>query len=590
MNGELYLQIESTTHALRHPSDDRGSFSRFFQKKSMSRRSSIPLIFINVVFAVGNLLHAGEPKHVAVVAPQIFLDALKPWIEYRTAQEYKIHILVEPFETQQVEAQKVRERIRQLAAQVPLSTVLIVGNGAARSPDRTSAIVPSPRIPCRIIQDFGDETELATDDWYADLDDDEIPDLAVGRFPVDTPQELERLIRKTIRYETETTAGLWNRNIQIVAGTVNFTPLLDNVVESSVRFALSNTVPQDWNIAFLHADWRSSFCPSPFDFRDELAKTLNQSPLFWVYFGHGHHRMLDPLTTPHGWIPTLDAGELPRLQCHENPPIALMFCCYGGFLDRETPSLAEEMLLQDGGPVAVLAASRTTMPYGMSVLGIELFQEILWKRCDNSNDRMEFGALLLKAKHRLVSEADAGRGRERSHVRKNLETMAKSFDPSASQLSVQTREHAAMFHLFGDPLLGISVPKTLQLSCPKRVQPGSTTRIEGRLDLKTDSPKTVLLELLPSLDRLTLRSPNRQSFELDADRRIADNAEYRKSNDRVLAKCEIPFTGSQFSAELKIPERLRGRYVIRAFVASSNNSITGYIEITVGGRTSRSEP
>jgi hypothetical protein len=422
----------------------------------------------------------------------MFYRSLESWIRYRSSQGYTIHVLSEPFD-----AQNIKNRIQLLAEQVSLSAIVLVGKEA----------IPSPQIPCRIVQNFGKELSLASDDWYADLNNDGLPEVAIGRLAANTTAELDSQIQKTIRYETEIPAGIWRRQLQIVAGIGHFSPLLDKVLESTTRYLLSETIPESYEIPLLHANWQSSFCPAPVDYQKELFETINRSPLFWVYFGHGHPQMLDPFSTPRGYLATLHINNFPQFHCRNSLPIVFLFCCYGGVFDLEPYSLAEKLIQQPEGPVAVFAASRTTMPYGMSVLGTELLQEYLKKQNEivqnkliqneivqneitekqnnTPNNRQTFGSLILRAKQQALlpkkqnatesvlpeqKKTAAKNIRQTQSIRQTLDAMAKTFDPFPKQLHDQIADHIAMFHLFGDPLLQLPIPKTIRLNCSRRVK------------------------------------------------------------------------------------------------------------------------
>ena len=63
--------------------------------------------------------------------------------------------------------------------------------------------VPTHLVPAQINVRWGSEPEIATDNRYADLDDDGVPDVAVGRLPADTPDELDVLsARSCVRTAT----------------------------------------------------------------------------------------------------------------------------------------------------------------------------------------------------------------------------------------------------------------------------------------------------------------------------------------------------------------------------------------------------
>jgi hypothetical protein len=557
--------------------------------------------FIIILFFIVVLVEfVTASEHVVVVCPPTFYRSLEPWIRYRSSQGYTIHVLSEPFDVQ-----NIKNRIQLLAEQVSLSAIVLVGKET----------IPSPQIPCRIVQHFGKELSLASDDWYADLNDDGLPDVAVGRFAANTAAELNSQIQKTIRYETELPAGIWYRQLQIVAGIGHFSPLLDSVLESTTRYLLSETIPESYEIPLLHANWKSPFCPSPVDYQRELFETINRHPLFWVYFGHGHPQMLDPLSTPLGHLTTLHVNDFPQLHCRQSFPIIFLFCCYGGVFDLEPYSLAEKLIQQPEGPVAVFAASRTTMPYGMSVLGTELLQEYIKKQNEmvqnkitetqnntpnnNSinnqqpNNRLTFGSLILHAKQQaLLPKKEVSKNiRQTRSIRQTLETLAKTFDPFPKQLKDQIADHIAMFHLFGDPLLQLPVPKKIQLNCLPRVKSGELLRLEGSLDNSlANKTGTVNIELVPALYRLPLHSSRRNEFRIDEKTRQSDNHEYFRSNHQTVLRYDAAISNGSFSFDLTIPPTLQGNYNIRAFFVAKQEFAIGCTTISVSKIHAKPQP
>ncbi|MDR3234353.1 MAG: C25 family cysteine peptidase [Planctomycetaceae bacterium] len=535
-----------------------------------------------------------DKGHIAVVCAKPFHRSLASWIQYRSRQGYSVHVIVEPFSKATVTPQEIKKRIAEVHHKTPLSALLLVGRATAQT-------VPSPLLPCRIIQQFGEETELASDDWYADMNGDGLPDFAVGRFPValasgeDTSHDaLDTLIQKTIRYES-LPPDVWCRQMQLVAGAGHFSPLLDSVIESSALYIFSETFPQCYDISLLHADWHSPFCPFPTGFPAELNRTLNAGTLFWVYLGHGTHREIEPLYLPQGCVPLpLLQDLLPQKQSaaeSSHSAVAFLFCCYGGSLDRSTASLAEELVLS-GGPVAAVAPSRTAMPYGMSVLAVEMLQTL--KQYQNEDKPLTLGKLMLESKYRMlrpvgnktadnnaesstVKSGSLGGKRNRS-LRETLESFAKMFDPNPQQLPLQLAEHSAMFHLFGDPLLQLPIPKRLELRCPAKTRAGQTLHVTGQTDIDCQN---VVLELLPPLNQIILRSPQRQDFRNDKETQKRFNEEYVESNRRVIQRYRVSCEKGQFACDLPLPKGTAGNYVLRGFAKSAESFSVGNTELKI---------
>jgi hypothetical protein len=124
-------------------------------------------------------------------------------------------------------------------------------------------------------------------------------------------------------------------------------------------------------------------------------------------------------------------------------------------------------------------------------------------------------------------------------------------------LNEQLLEHVALFHLFGDPLLKLPIPKRIELTA----QVGSTLTVSGT----TDGDGTVLLELVLPSNRLSLNDPQRTECRFDEATRTAYQEKYRQSNNRVIVSKTVPVDGGVFQTELAIPDGLHGEYVVRAF-------------------------
>jgi len=78
-------------------------------------------------------------------------------------------------------------------------------------------------LPCKIFPKFsypyaGGLTTHAIDNWYAQLEGvDSIPDIIIGRLPVNTLARAESLVAKIVRYETSPDTGLWTQTVLLVA-------------------------------------------------------------------------------------------------------------------------------------------------------------------------------------------------------------------------------------------------------------------------------------------------------------------------------------------------------------------------------------
>ena len=287
---------------------------------------------------VATLAHGPLPEEtaadVAVVCPQAFTAALAPWVEHRQAEG---HVLA--FIAADQTAEEIRSDIRELAEAGNLEYIVLVGDaeptGEESQPARAAVSVPTHLAEAEINLAWGSEPELATDNWYADLDDDRIPDVAIGRLPVDTPAELTALVDRILAYEQEADHGMWRRQVNVVAGVGGFGALADGLLETATKRFLTEGIPAGYRTSVTYGSWQSPYCPDPREFRDFTLGRMNEGCLFWVYIGHG----LGPYgldLRPHA---RRRAAHLPVRRhpaaalCQQGPPIALLLSCYTAAYD-----------------------------------------------------------------------------------------------------------------------------------------------------------------------------------------------------------------------------------------------------------------
>ncbi|MFV2068469.1 MAG: C25 family cysteine peptidase [Pirellulales bacterium] len=500
-----------------------------------------------------SLLLAANPStgvDTLVVCPDALRGALRPWIEYRQAQGHRIMVIAP-----RSRADRLRDDIRQVARSGGLRFLVLVGDARSDGTDRGRKLVtPTGSVTARVNVLWGSTPRIATDNVYADLDDDGVPDLASGRLPADRPAELSRMIAKTIAYERQQAFGPWRRRFHFVAGPGGFGPLADKALEVAAKSLITSSVPDAYRSTMTYASWQSAYCPDPLRFREMTARRLNEGSLFWIYIGHGHWRNLDMIRTGGIDRPILTTADVGRLECPRGHPIAVFLCCYAGAFDAPDDCLAEEIVRQPGAPVAALAGTRVTMPYGMAVLGTEFLHSYFHDR------PATLGETLLAAKQAMMADRPGvGVTRQRAAI----DLLASAISPAPEQLSAERMEHVAMFHLFGDPLLRLRYPHPMSLDFPATIGAGSRLTVSGDCDV--DGRCSVELAVLPG--RLPFRVPARGKVDLSTDARRAVQETYERANEPRVSYAVCDVRQGRFQAELTVPANARGQYLVRTFVA-----------------------
>jgi hypothetical protein len=217
-------------------------------------------------------------------------------------------------------------------------------------------------------------------------------------------------------------------------------------------------------------------------------------------------------------------------------PIAILLACYTGAMDAPDDSLAERMVLTPGGPIAVLAGSRVTMPYGNTAAAVGLIEGVFQQKLPRLGDAW------LRALRQL-HRPDNTRS---STTRLLIDTLATVVSPSGTDLADERREHMRLYNLIGDPTLRMHHPLPAKIAVAAGHDLGSPIEVElqspidGRLRLTFDRPLGAAIEGDPNATTIAT-----VETEIEAD---------RPSYPRVV-----------------LPAGVAGPIVIRAIVSGKSN-------------------
>lgn len=505
------------------------------------------MLFVSTFLLALVPLSAPAPDTV-VVSPPAFLQAIRPWVAHRVAQGHRV-----VFVSNAGTAEQIRAAIRQHADAGELRFILLLGDAdplGAVDPGVRARCVPAFMVRAKVNVQWHSTPEFPTDSWYGDLDDDGVPDVAVGRLPADTPHELSLMVNRILRYENETLAGPWRNQVNLIAGIGGFGPLLDPIVEMATRKFLTDGIPAEYRTTMTYGNWRSPYCPNPYQFHEQTVQRFNEGCLFWVYIGHGYPYQLDRVRVPGSSHHILSVMDTAKLENSRGMPIAIFLACYTGAYDQPYDCLAEEMLRAPGGPVAVLAGSRVTMPYAMAVLGSGLMEQYFEKHADT------LGEIVLNAKRQMADEQP-----ERTQ-RKLLDLLAKAVSPNPNQLADERREHMLLFNLLGDPLLRIPHAGELSLDVPEEAMAGTILEVRGAGSLSG----AARVELVCRRDQLRQDPPTRYRYDNSLPSLVSYNTAYQQANDKCWSQRSVVVEDGQLLTALKIPLEARGTCHVRVFL------------------------
>lgn len=501
---------------------------------------------------------AVEPKpeiDTVVVCARRLLPAMKPWIEFRRRQGHEISLI-----SGEDPPAEIRRAIQTLADNSKLRHVVLVGDTSSVDPN-DGLSVPTHRAEAHVIRRWGSGPTFATDNWYGDVDEDGVPDLAVGRLSADSESQLTGIVTKILAYEQSQDMGLWRRRINLVAGVGGFGPITDAVLESAAKKIITDGIPPAYRTSMTRASWRSPYAPDPRLFRSQTIERMNEGCLTWIYLGHGRARELDRFRIPGGSLPILDTGDIPKIASRSGSPIAVFLSCHAGAFDLDDDCLAEELLEAPGGPVAVIGSSDITMPYAMTVMGNALLDQMF------DVQRQTIGEVLLYAKQELAREPNSGGSL--------VDKLATAISPHPELLHDERREHVLLFNLIGDPLLRIRQARKVTVHVDEYGTAGEMLSVKGTSEL--DGP--CVIELVCRRDRLTFKPPRRQKFDANERGLQAMQETYVKANDTRWSAQSQRIEGGKFAAELPIPKDAIGPSHVRVYVQGENDFAMGAADV-----------
>jgi Peptidase family C25 len=222
------------------------------------------------------------------------------------------------------------------------------------------------------------------------------------------------------------------------------------------------------------------------------------------------------------------------------------------------------MLRTPGGPVAIIAGTSVSMPYGCISLADALLH------CAFDPSHATWGDAILAAQCELL-DAHSPRRAWFDQLAGLLGT-----DPAARE--AERREHLQMFHLLGDPLMRVPFPATARIVAPAQATAGDTIRIQLALPLSGSGR----LELTCQRGRLRFTARSRtKPNPLDAQQQHEWDREYLEANSDTWSYLRRDFRGGESEVELIVPQRARGFCQVRLFVANENRAAQGSAPIYI---------
>jgi len=509
----------------------------------------------DVSLPLAESLSTASPSLVIVVCPEPFQRALEPWVQRRRQAGMDVTIIA----SQPTAAALQQSLITANNGQCRY--VLLVGDSQLslhNQPTDPKQFVPTAYIDADVSAPYQQSPRLPGDYTFGDFDRDGIIDAAVGRLPVKNAAELTMLINRIIVYEDSNDFGRWRSRVDLIAGIGGFGTLVDGAIEMVAGNIITGSLPGSTRTRITHASPTSDFHPGIAEFTPTVLRNYADGARFWVYAGHGWINELDRVPGNQFGRPVLSMSDLPNLhRPHASSPIALMLACYTGAFDVPEDCLAERMLLADDGPIAILAGSRVTMPYGNAATAIGLINAVYEERTPRLGDAW------LKALRELSLPSASNPALQ---ARRMMIDGIASVLGGGARMDNERREHMQLYNWFGDPTLRIDSGAKVEISKPADAVVGRPWLLQGTV---------------PVAGELTIEIHRRLGSPLPAE--LSSEARYQAANDTVILSRTIAVQAGEWRCEFEeLPTSLTARptaltpIVIKADLVGTTGFASGW--------------
>jgi hypothetical protein len=504
---------------------------------------------------------------VIAVSPTALQPSLSDWIARRSSEGLSVAV-VEPGESLAVTLTK----LNQLGRVGKTRYVLLLGDSQTdqeSKPLYPEAFIPTGLARAEASAAWQHSSLIPTDYLYGDLNNDGKADAAVGRLPVHSQEQARDLFHRIASYEDSHDFGPWRTRVELVAGLGGFGTLVDKAIETVATGIITGSLPKSVVPRVTHAGPSSPFCPGNDLFTETVINNYREGSRFWVYAGHGSIQELDKIPPNRDGRPILSANDLPELKCSaSSAPIALILACYTGAIDAEQSCFAKQMLLSDGGPVAVLAGTRVTMPYGNTAAAIALIHAVYETKAPRLGD------VWLRSLEELSTPTN--NSSDLMKRRGPIDGLASIL--GSASIDEERREHGLLYNWLGDPTMRLNHPSFIQLKSGDQAQAGSDMLVSA------DLPTHGLLKL--SFHRRLGAPELNESLSVKSTMRINASQRYKVANKTELHSEIYTITAAgPWHARVSLPNYLSGPVTIIATISDSSTFATGAKQIWVRNNT-----
>ncbi|MEW6129458.1 MAG: C25 family cysteine peptidase [Acidobacteriota bacterium] len=306
-----------------------------------------------------NLRSATNIADFVIITPREFYEAMLPLKALRETQGFKVTLVdledvFDEFNNGHKSPQAIKDFLNfaQTHWQIAPRFVMLVGD-ASYDPKNYLGTMSLDHVPTRLIETANMET--ASDDWFADFNNDGVTEMLVGRLPAQNLVALTAVLTKLIAYEQS----------QVSQEALLVSDANDGFNFEAASGALREALPENLEISELKRGQMDAATA-----RKQLLEAMMRGQKLINYAGHGS------LAVWRGNL--LTATDALSLTNRDRLPLMVTMTCLNGyFQDPMVESLGEAFLkAPNGGAIAVWASSGMSLPGNQAAMNRELYRAL----------------------------------------------------------------------------------------------------------------------------------------------------------------------------------------------------------------------
>ena len=331
--------------------------------------------------SAANLKNAGNRANYLIITSADFKTAAAALADYRKSRGYSamtvtVEDIMDEFNYGIYSPEAIKGFLKYAYSNWSLAPqyVVLAGNGSYDYKDYLG--LGGQQVPPVMVS--SPDGLIPSDNYYVDINDDHIPDIAIGRLPASTVDELTGIISKIIAYENSPN-GAWLNKALLAADIPDEGGDFTQDINSMAGIFSAPLVVDK----IYHTDY-----PVASDMNTQLLNRINSGVKYLGYFGHGGVDRLsqDSILTSSDAAAMTNGDKLPVMTA--------MTCVMGNFAIPGLSSLGEALALNRNGGVAALW---TATGLSDDRLALRLGEAFVRKVSDDGNGTQVLGDLVLGA-------------------------------------------------------------------------------------------------------------------------------------------------------------------------------------------------